>query len=297
MRLGIVCNASSESNATLAAQRVESCFQATGCPHIREHFTEITPSLVAAVKTARKHGGRVILMPLIQAGMAPEDYADLCVAAVGEFESFHIEFGNEPGYPWQTPSVPADMYARFVKAAGIAVEASRDPAKKVTRLAAVDGGYAPDWWAKMVAAVPDVANYFDGCATHPYHNQQRPGDVKPLWPWGISVPYIWTRKTVYVTECGAATGTDLVGNTAPGITDDEQAQWLRDAHRMASSYPYVFCMFVYMDHDTGASKVDALQNAGVARRYDGSLKPAAAVFRELMASDSAVVRPTERKTA
>jgi hypothetical protein len=81
------------------------------------------------------------------------------------------------------------------------------------------------------------------------------------------------RKPIWITECGAPTGTAPVA-----VSEETQAQTVRIMLRAARDVAWLGPAFVYSIRDSGTDRSDPEQNFGILRR-DFSPKPAYSVVR------------------
>ncbi|MDT5074176.1 MAG: polysaccharide biosynthesis protein PslG [Mycobacterium sp.] len=125
--------------------------------------------------------------------------------------------------------------------------------------------------------------YFDAFGIHPYTYPALPNDLSTsAWNTALRLNNMHdvmidggdARKPVWITECGAPTGTAAVA-----VSDDAQAQTLRIMLRAARDVAWLGPAFVYSLRDSGIDRSDPEQNFGILRR-DFLPKPAYAVVKE-----------------
>lgn len=197
------------------------------------------------------------------------------------------EVWNEPNtVRFFKPAPNAERYAALLTAAYTAIK-SVD-----AKMTVLSGGLAPaedngrdiaptTFLAGLYAA--DANRYFDGFAIHPYSYPALPNDATTsTWNTALRMATMHDimvaggdgHKPVWITECGAPTGTARVA-----VTDAAQAETIRIVLRAARDVAWLGPAFVYSIRDDGTDTGDAEQNFGVLR-HDFSPKPAYAVLRE-----------------
>lgn len=124
--------------------------------------------------------------------------------------------------------------------------------------------------------------YFDAFAIHPYTYPALPDDpstaawntAQRMWDMRtVMVDGGDSSKTVWITECGAPTGT---GRRA--VSDAVQADTLRQLLAVAENTPWIGAAYVYGMRDSGSDAADTEQNFGILR-HDFTPKPAYDVVR------------------
>lgn len=217
------------------------------------------------------------------------------------------EIWNEPNHPrfWK-PAPNAAEYAQMLKAAAPAVRAA-DPGTKVVFAGLAHNDYP--YLEQVYAAAPDIGDYFDVMATHPYTKSgQSPsivdlrldgrmtttsflafkevrsvmashGDVKPIW----------------LTEMGWSTNSQIL-HPLGGVSEVVQAAHLALAYTLLETTPYVEVAVVYnFRNNYWGNDADNWEDQLGLLRTDFSRKPAYAVFAALNADD-APAPPTAPKT-
>ena len=173
------------------------------------------------------------------------------------------ELWNEP-YADSKPD-PA-VYAHLVQAAVTAGRAANPTARFLMEAATVyqtASGHRADWLAAMYAAVPDLGQYFDGLAVHPYggnpaiytpngNTDNQPGRVeeahRELAAHGDG------GKPLWVTEIGWSTCT----GADDCVSEGQQAAYLRTFLKLARTTwrSYVRAVFVYDLRDLAPNPPD-----------------------------------------
>ena len=240
----------------------------------------------------------------------PTDYAAFVAAIVnrygphGSFWTAHpslagyavqtFEIWNEPYYDtFNNGNYDPGTYARLVKAAVIAGRAADSGARFL--LAADNQGTTVNstwvWWVDaLYQAVPDLNNYFDGVAVHPYGSDltnltiPTPGVAydgydqvrrlesirqqfvshgasdKPLWITEIGWPTCSSGSSRCTTAAGQAADLTTLFNYA-------RTSW----------QSYVQAIFVYGCQDNGSDSSNPENDYGLVD-YNGNAKPALSVF-------------------
>jgi polysaccharide biosynthesis protein PslG len=198
-----------------------------------------------------------------------------------------FELWNEPYYADYNPG----NYARLVKAATTAGRAA-DPSAKFLLAAEVygsgSGASFVSWVDALYAAVPDLNNYFDDVAMHPYGK-----DVTGLSGDGENqlrriemlraqfVAHGASDKGFWLTEVGYSTcGTVETQCVTPAQQASEMQTMFTDMKTTYSSF--VRAVFVYRYNDLAATA--SMQNDYGLTTVDGTAKPALAVLQANAAS-------------
>lgn len=240
----------------------------------------------------------------------PSAYADFVAAVVarygpgGSFWAAHpelavrapqfFELWNEPYYPqFSAGRIDPGRYARLVKAAGKAGKAA-NPRAKFTAAAETDvqptgSRQWMSWTDAMYAAVPDLNNYFDAVAVHPY-SKNRPPDA-PVDGYihdkfeRIATIHDHFRahgagdKPLWITEMGWSTCADPAQNCVSEITQAAYTRKLfamvRGKYRDVVGAVFLYCL---TDFGPGGSS-DPEKNFGLMRE-DGAPKPALSALRD-----------------
>ncbi len=214
-------------------------------------------------------------------------YASYAIHTFELWSEPYYDNGNDGDYN------PA-AYANLVKAAGTAGHAA-DPSAKFLLAAEnqcqlVGSNFV--WWIDaLYRAVPDLNNYFDGVAVHPYGNDLTdltfPAPEEPYTGYeqirrveDIRQEFVnqgAADKPLWITEIGWPTctsGSDRC-TTLAGQASDLQTVF-NYAHTTWSSY--VQAVFVYNFDDAGTDSSDPENDYGLAYN-NGSPKPALAVLK------------------
>jgi len=232
----------------------------------------------------------------------PADYAELVAKVTarygpgGSFWAAHpglagkapeyFELWNEPYYPqFSDNRIDPGRYARLVKAAARAGRTANARAKFVmaSETDVLPSGSTEwvSWTDAMYAAVPDLNDYFDAVAVHPYSKAYAPdaptnGYVHDKFQRMANIHEDFARhgggaKPFWITEIGWSTCTD----TAYCVSEATQAAYTAKLFTLlASTYTYVDAVFLYRSSDLGpAGSSDPEQSFGLTHE-DGSAKPA-----------------------
>jgi hypothetical protein len=125
--------------------------------------------------------------------------------------------------------------------------------------------------------------FFDAFGIHPYTYPALPDDQSTsAWNTALRLANMHDimvdggdpGKRIWITECGAPTGTSPVA-----VSDAEQADTIRIVLRAARDVGWLGPAFVYSIRDNGTDASDPEQNFGILR-HDLSAKPSYAVVRE-----------------
>jgi Glycosyl hydrolase catalytic core len=188
-----------------------------------------------------------------------------------------FEVMNEPYVYWLGGPYDPAGYAQLVKRTAEAVRPVNSEVKLA--LAAATTYFGPenngaDWIGALYAAVPNLNDYFDVVAVHPYAHD--PDTCDPQFRWCFrQVEVIRSRfvargaadKRIWITELGNNTRGDGAHSEA------EQAAYLTRYVEMAKSYGYVDGLLYYTYRDFCTDGGDKECWFGVVRP-DGSRKPA-----------------------
>jgi hypothetical protein len=207
-----------------------------------------------------------------------------------------FELWNEPYYGnGNNGDYNPGRYARLVKAAASAGRAADSGARfllAAENQSAYVGGTWVWWIDALYAAVPDLNNFFDGVAVHPYGTDLQslsyptPGQAYTGYDQIRRVESIHQEfashgagdKPLWLTEIGWPTCTD--GGSVRCTTPAGQASNLQtvftDARTIWKSF--VRGVFVYGYQDNNANTADPENDYGLVD-YNGNPKPALAVFR------------------
>ncbi len=209
---------------------------------------------------------------------------------------FAYECWNEPNlwpylFPQRTMSdgqFAAHTYLKYLHHFSAGIRAG-DPAAVVVAGATAPAGddngkyrTPPQMFAQQLKN-DGAADYFDAFSHHPYVVGGRP-DLDPGLPPAHPDRYvelqnistllkIFPTKPFYLTEYGFST--DFSWMFGAGVTETQQAAWLRKAYRMAATHPQVKMLMWYLIRDqsrTGSSSNPNGCYTGL-RRVSGGAKP------------------------
>ena len=197
------------------------------------------------------------------------------------------EIWNEPNSAnFFKPAPDVAAYGALLSAAYTAIKSVADG------LVVISGGLAPapdnrqnvDPLTFLSRLYSEGFNrYFDGVGMHPYTYPALPNDpatnswsaAQQMWPMhDLMVAAGDADKWIWVTECGAPTGTSPVS-----VSEAVQAQTLSICLQTAKDVPWLGPAFVYAIRDSGPDPADPEQNFGIVRR-DFSPKAAFGVVRQ-----------------
>jgi polysaccharide biosynthesis protein PslG len=207
-----------------------------------------------------------------------------------------FELWNEPYYSnGDNGDYNPGRYARLVKAAGAAGHAA-DPAARFliaaeNQCALVNGTWV--WWVDaLYQAVPDLNNYFDGVAVHPYGTDltnvsyPTPGQAYNGYSQIRRVESIRqefvnhgaSNKALWITEIGWPTCT--AGGSDRCTTPTGQASEIQTVFNYARTTwkPYVQAVFLYGYQDNNANTADPENDYGLVD-YGGNAKPSLSTFK------------------
>lgn len=179
----------------------------------------------------------------------------------------------EPEDSSTTVEVALPRYALLLKACSAAVRSS-DPAARVvagstspigegdaTTYSAYKYRTRPAYWAQALID-RGLAPYFDAYAHHPYMPGPNPGapEEPPLSPaTTVTLQNLGTLlkivpdKPFFLTEYGYNTAPSSMFGVSKGLTQAQQADYLRRAYRYASRYSRVKALFWYLRRDQSPS--------------------------------------------
>jgi hypothetical protein len=220
--------------------------------------------------------------------------------AVRALPATWLEIWNEPYSLTYDSSGDAGAYARLYKAAVIAGRAANPRTRYLIEMNTVhqtsDG--AQPWIGALFRAVPDLGEYIDAVAVHPYSTsrvfdpahfipgpeaQYQSGRVAQIHSQLLS---LGVDKPVWITEIGWSTCRSAA--TAICVSDAVQAEYLQQIFELvASTWTYVAAVLPYELQDGPGPRADPLlarprndpQRHYGLLRANGSRKPAWYVFR------------------
>jgi hypothetical protein len=238
----------------------------------------------------------------------PAAYATFVAAAVrrygpgGRFWSSHraiahqapvwFELWNEPYYA--AGGVDPGRYARLVRAAVIAGRAANPRTRfliEATLNYQTPYGQTANWVERMYHAVPDLGDFFDGVAVHPYGGNPElytphgdttyePGRIAQIH--AAFAAHGDGDKPFWVTEIGWST---CQGNDTC-VTESEQAQYLKSFIMLSETSwaSYVRAVYVFGLRDLAPGARDNPQNWYGLLRPDLTRKPAWYVLHDFATS-------------
>ena len=220
----------------------------------------------------------------------PATFAEFAAAAAQRYRGRVAvwEVWNEPNTEkFFKPRPDATRYGRLLAATYAAIKGV-DPG-----IGVISGGLAPaedngvdiaptTYLEDLYAG--KFNSSFDAFGIHPYTYPALPNTPGTAeWNTAQRLTYMRDtmvgggdgRKSMWITECGAPTGTSEVS-----VSDAVQAETLRIVFRLAADTSWLGPAFVFNIRDSGSDPTDPEQNFGVIR-HDFSVKPAYAVVSEL----------------
>ena len=194
-----------------------------------------------------------------------------------------FEVMNEPYVYWQGGPYDPSGYAQLVKRTAEAVRPVNNEVKLALAAATTYFGPSNDgaeWIGALYDAVPNLNDYFDVVAAHPYGHDPDSCDASSRWCFR-QVEIIRSRfvargaadKRIWITEVGNNTGGTQAHSEA------EQAAYVTRYVELAKSYGYVDGLLYYTYRDFCTDGADKECWFGVIRR-DGSRKPAFEALRQ-----------------
>lgn len=212
------------------------------------------------------------------------------------------EIWNEPNHPrFWNPAPDAAQYAQMLKAAAPAVRRA-DPSAKVLFAGLAHNDYP--YLEQVYAAEPQIGDYFDVMATHPYTaSGQSPAIVDRNADGRMTTKSFLAfeevrdvmaghgdTKPIWLTEFGWSTNSQIL-HPLGGVSEAVQAAHLGLAFEMLAAVPYVEVAIVYnFRNNYWGHDADNWEDQLGLLRTDFSPKPAYAVF-------SAVNKPTDAPLA
>jgi hypothetical protein len=211
---------------------------------------------------------------------------------LGDYAPDHFEIWNEPylGVFAAGDTDPA-RYARLVKAATTAGRAANPNAKfliEADTTATDDFSTYYPWIDRMYDAVPNLGDYFDAIAVHPYSDNS-PDYYTPNGNtrWQVRrLEQVRAKfaahgdgdKHLWITEVGWTT---CPTNPACATESEQAKNTARLFEMVRTDYPFVDAVFLYGYHDLNPGDGgDKEQWFGLIRR-DGSFKPAWQTLKQI----------------
>jgi hypothetical protein len=268
---------------------------------------------------AEAHGMSIIFVILDQGGPpttagAVSQYAQtlgsLAAKVKGKDHDIAYEIWNEEdaGEFWPSPDPAA--YVRLLSSASSAVR-SNDSAAKVVLGPTTGNNYA---WIDQLYANGLSNSMFDAVGVHTdtacltvgpdsfYRDGGRLGQFTFLGYREVRQALLahGADKPIWMTELGwsstqgtsqplCATGT-FAGQKPSGVTEDQQAAFLKAAYHCLALDPYVPVALWFTYRDDSAAQTDALRHYGLLRA-DGSTKPAWSAFQAIGGAPNADLFP------
>jgi hypothetical protein len=195
---------------------------------------------------------------------------------------------NEPNlkYYFRTNS-PAWDYMRLVKNAYPAVKAASPSSQVVAGALSLS-----DYEFTQRLYNYGIRGYFDAYSVHPYSDDKGPLDPRS----NLDAKYSFVRGVPKIREVMLANGdsrpiwlteygwsTNVVRDSEPrynGISEQTQAQYVRDAAGLVKSWGYVPVLSYYTLADLGTDPTKRWDNTGL-RRHDGSAKSSWKAHRDV----------------
>lgn len=230
----------------------------------------------------------------------PDDFADFLEVLVNIYRDdidYWIIWG-EPNAPYRWINPDPGGYTVLLQAAYQAIKATDSTAKVISgSLAPVDGsGEIPSVFEFLESMyLHGAKGYFDILAFNPYTDGNSPYWYNPAFPavsFSHSVPLLRSimlehgdQSPIWLTEVGWSTVSENCVNcwvdTLPN-TEEEQAEYFRDAITIASDWSYVEAFIVYelidmLDPYSGEENLEFYY--GLFRR-DFSAKPSVATLSD-----------------
>jgi hypothetical protein len=227
------------------------------------------------------------------------DYADYVSHVVarygpgGAFWTAHPELQGSITYyeVWNEPytvafsagGVDPARYARLVKAAAIAGRAANPQAKFIMEgentYTNDAGAHWTPWIDSLFNAVPDLANYFDAVAPHPYSDDMNNSKGRMDAARQQLANHGAGNRPYWITEIGWATCT----NGSPGdcVTEQDQANKLTAFFNLVNSRQDIAAVFVYHLYDLGSGNPSDREQWFGLLRHDRTPKPAWNTLRQI----------------
>ncbi|MDP9400748.1 MAG: hypothetical protein M3P39_07360 [Actinomycetota bacterium] len=237
------------------------------------------------------------------------DYADFVRALArrwkGKVEVYEIWNEQDEGQFWAGGPEPA-RYAELLRAAYAAIKAE-DPAAKVAFGPTTGNNYE----FLEAAYEAGAGGSFDAVSVHtdtacldrgPGNFYRENGRIARFSFLGYREVHATMAKRgdgakpIYMSELGWASTGSLVcsrgrwaGQKPAGVSEADQARHLAEAYHCLAEDPYVEIAIWFLNKDLGTAN-EELNRYGL-KRFDGSLKPAYAAFKDVTAGRDAVSGP------
>jgi hypothetical protein len=206
-----------------------------------------------------------------------------------------FELWNEPYLPQFSAGGPRpDLYARLVKAATIAGRQANPSAHfllQADTLGFEPGGHTFDWVGAMYSAVPDLNQFFDGVAAHPYAGVSGPDYYTPDTQDRGQFRRIQELhdnfvsrgagdKPFWITEVGWST---CPANRETCVTPAKQAAYTQRVFQIVKTEyrPWVQAVFLYNYRDSFRTEASNKEYFFGILHHDGTPKPVWNVIRRV----------------
>jgi hypothetical protein len=204
----------------------------------------------------------------------------------------YFELWNEPyWYLFNQAGTDPGVYARMVKAAGQAGKAANPDAKFL--IEADLTGYETsskqvEWIDTMYSAVPDLNNWFDGVAVHPYSQPRAPDVYSPGARWDFErikdihqkfINHSAGDKPFWLTEIGWPTCTADASKCVSESVQASDTQQMFQILKTSDFASFVKAVFLYNYRDPSSQTASNMENWFGLLRGDGSAKPVWSVLQ------------------
>ena len=219
-----------------------------------------------------------------------EAFEDFFAAALRRYPQIPAwELWNEPNYgAFAKPMPDPAGYVEFLRTA------HRVRGEVGSRAKLISGGLAPGTEIDIIPWVDQMARLgglglIDGLGVHPYSTSA----PDRLGSWMMRLQDLHARLTffgrpdleLWLTEYGAPISPVATGWGPAGLTEEEQAQWLRLAFATATQLPFVENLTWFEYRDSCADPANAECHFGLLRR-DRSPRPAYQALRDVVAEST-----------
>lgn len=199
-----------------------------------------------------------------------------------------IELWNEPYFDYfsQGGANPG-LYARLVRAAVIAGRAANSRVKFLLQVDVGGNGWSQGktFLSGMYAAVPNLNDYYDAAAVHPYGDGNDPSIAGDRYGFqnlaAVRAEMVAdgaASKPMWITEVGWST---CPAGAAKGcVTEARQTSYMQTVFRLCKTTyrPFVRAIFLYDMQDFGAGEPSNPEQWYGLTRLNGTRKPAFATF-------------------
>lgn len=224
-----------------------------------------------------------------------ENFADFAAEAAKRYKKKGVhywEIWNEPNsYDFWATKADCKSYSELLKVTYPAMKNADSQALLITgglaQVGNTDVNIAPLDFVECMYE-NGAKNYFDAIGFHPYTFPQLPSDNKDNG-WGrmglaqksvrsIMIKYNDANKKIWLTEFGVPTGGP---DPKWFLTEQKQADTISDSIALYKNSPWAGPLFYYTYLDSGFEPTSNENFFGLVR-FDGSLKPAHNVLKELI---------------